>query len=88
MKVIIRLKKGRAYSGAVDNVMGVICKDSKGEIIPNVWCETNPSPHDRILEFYSQLFFFKMFNQTIQCFLSVSLVTVTLKPKADQEASA
>ena len=42
---------------------------------------------DRILEFYPQFFFFKIFNQTIQC-LVVYTFDQTQKIKRDQDASA
>ena len=43
---------------------------------------------DRILVFHLQFFFSKMLNQTIQCCLFLSLISVTLKTKTDQDGSA
>ena len=36
--------KGGMYSRAIDNAMGIICKDSEGENIPDIRGKTNPFP--------------------------------------------
>ena len=44
MKVLFLQNKRGTYSGAIDNMMGIICKDSEGENIPDIRAKTNPSP--------------------------------------------